>query len=53
MAADGAMGEISISTTYKVLKLAERVVEKRKERRIVGNMRVMIEGLGKCKKLRD
>jgi hypothetical protein len=53
LTADGAIGEIAVSTTYKLLKLAERVVEKRKERRVVGNMRVMIEGLGACKRLRE
>jgi hypothetical protein len=53
MAADGAMSDIALGTTFKILKLAERVVEKRKERRIVGNMKVLIEDLGRCKKLRE
>ncbi len=54
MGADGAMGEIAISTAYKLLKLAERVVQKRKERKVVSNMNIMIESLGgKCKKLKE
>jgi hypothetical protein len=51
--ADGAIGEIAVSAVYKLLKLGERVVERRKERRVVGNMKIMIEGLGACKRLRE
>jgi hypothetical protein len=36
------LGELGISTLYKILKLGERVVEKRKERIVIGNLKVVI-----------
>lgn len=49
---EGALAELAMGTAYKLLKLAERVVEKRKDRK-VGGMKVLIEGLSSCSQLRE
>jgi hypothetical protein len=49
---EGALGELAMATAYKLLKLAERVVEKRKDRK-VGGMKVLIEGLSSFSQLRE